>query len=92
MAVASPTFSTSSIKAKCRDKEAKLPKTQRIIHDVDGSCIAVTADPCFIPIGKGEALTIRNTRVPDRSQIRMFPLDRIEFNSIIKKKKKSTQK
>ena len=52
MAVASPHFSTSSIKAKCRDKEAKLAKTQRIVQAVDGSCIAVTADLCIIPIEK----------------------------------------
>ena len=52
MAVASPFFSTSSIKAKCRDQEAKLPKTKRIVQNVDGSCIAVTADLCNNPIGR----------------------------------------
>ena len=50
LAVASPYFPTRSKKAKCCDKEAKLPKTQRIVQDVDGSCIAVTAVISVVPM------------------------------------------
>ena len=55
-----PNFFTRSIKAKCRDKEVKLPETQRIVQDVDGSCIAVTADLCIIPIGEKNIDDVQN--------------------------------
>ncbi len=40
------------MKAKCRDKEAQLPKTQSTVQDVDDTCFAVTADLCIIQIEK----------------------------------------
>ena len=46
-------FATTARQAKRLDKEeAKLPKTQKILLDVDVCCIAVTADLFIIPIGK----------------------------------------
>ena len=39
------------MKANSRDNELQLPKTQSTVQDVDGTCIAVTADLCIIQIG-----------------------------------------
>ena len=42
MAIASPYFLAT------KNSKAKLPKAQRIVQDVGGSCIAVTAYLCII--------------------------------------------
>ena len=39
-------------KPSAATKKRNSPKTQRMVQDVDGSCIAGAADLCIIPIGK----------------------------------------